>query len=273
MGAVEDRTNNKKAPDAMFENARQRAAAKALTLRNSIEARLHLIVVWWLVLAGLASALRIAFSPVHDGQALTAMVTPYVLLVGAPAASLFLALRWFRDGARQPQPAIRLARIGRWRAVAPGAARTHPLYGAEGIMVSLLVGMLLNVPVRAAEYLAALPAIGGSVPPWLTVLRTMMTIDVVLLTSLYTIAFVAALRLVPLFPRLLAAIWVMDLAMQLLTARMVASTAGLPDQVAAALHGLLDGNVKKVLISIGLWLPYLLLSKRVNVTYRSRLPA
>jgi hypothetical protein len=31
--------------------------------------------------------------------------------------------------------------------------------------------------------------------------------------------------------------------------------------------------VKKVLISVTIWLPYLLLSKRVNVTYRSRVPA
>jgi hypothetical protein len=30
--------------------------------------------------------------------------------------------------------------------------------------------------------------------------------------------------------------------------------------------------VKKVLISMGLWLPYLLLSKRVNLTYRQRVP-
>jgi len=43
--------------------------------------------------------------------------------------------------------------------------------------------------------------------------------------------------------------------------------------VASALHSLLDGNVKKVLISMGLWLPYLLLSTRVNVTYRHRVPA
>ena len=48
---------------------------------------------------------------------------------------------------------------------------------------------------------------------------------------------------------------------------------GLPPAVASALHTLLDGNVKKVLISVGLWLPYLLLSARVNVTYRSRVPA
>ncbi len=39
------------------------------------------------------------------------------------------------------------------------------------------------------------------------------------------------------------------------------------------LQGLLVGNVQKVLISMGLWLPYLLLSKRVNVTFRSRVPA
>jgi hypothetical protein len=43
--------------------------------------------------------------------------------------------------------------------------------------------------------------------------------------------------------------------------------------VAGALHHLLYGNVEKVLISVAIWLPYLLLSRRVNVTYRSRIPA
>ena len=33
------------------------------------------------------------------------------------------------------------------------------------------------------------------------------------------------------------------------------------------------GNVNKVLIGIALWSPCLLLSKRVNVTYRNRVPA
>jgi hypothetical protein len=41
----------------------------------------------------------------------------------------------------------------------------------------------------------------------------------------------------------------------------------------SALHSMLEGNVKKVLISMALWLPYLLLSTRVNVTYRHRIPA
>jgi hypothetical protein len=140
-------------------------------------------------------------------------------------------------------------------------------------MVSLLVGMLLNVPVRAAEYLAAMPTLSGSVPPWLSTLHLLMTLDVVLLSSLYTIAFVAALRRVPLFPRLLMAIWLLDIAMQLAIAKFTVAQGGLPPTVATALHTLLDGNVTKVMISVGLWLPYLLLSKRVNVTYRNRVAA
>ena len=111
--------------------------------------------------------------------------------------------------------------------------------------------MLLNVPVRAAEYLAAMPALAGPVPNWLHTLHALMTLDVVLLSSLYAIAFVAALRRVPLFPRLLAAIWMIDLAMQMVIAKLVAGTEGLPASVAAPLHMLLDGNVKKVLISVG----------------------
>jgi hypothetical protein len=39
------------------------------------------------------------------------------------------------------------------------------------------------------------------------------------------------------------------------------------------LQSMLEGNVKKVLIIAALWLPYLLLSKRVNVTFRHRVPA
>jgi len=138
--------------------------------------------------------------------------------------------------------------------------------------VSLLVGMMLNVPVRATEYLVAMPPIPADAPHWLSVLHFAMTLDAVLFSSLYMIAFVAALRRAPLFPRLLLAIWLGDLAMQLVTAQMV-STTNLPAGVAAALHTMLTGNVKKVLISMALWLPYLLLSTRVNVTYRHRVPA
>jgi hypothetical protein len=248
---------------------RERLSAKSSAVLLQLQTRLDRIVLGWLLLAALACAARIALTPLKTPLGLD-VVLPYLLLVLAPATSMVLALRWFRNGDRLPQPRTRLALLGRWQSVGRAEAMRHPLYGANGIMVSLLIGMLLNVPVRAVEYLAAMPALSGSVPPWLSMLHLLMTMDVVVFTSLYTIAFVAALRRVPLFPRLLAAIWVGDIAMQIVTAELVAATPGLPANVAGALHSLLDGNVKKVLISVALWLPYLLLSSRVNVTYRSR---
>lgn len=255
----------------MIQALSQRMRAKSGALLLSLENRLDRIMLCWVLIAGLASAARILASPSH-GPADMATIGPYLLLVLAPFASMVLALRWFADADRMPQPVTRLARVGAWRPVSSGEARRHVLYGTTGIMVSLLIGMLLNVPVRAAEYLAAMPALTGPIPAWLNVLHGMLTLDVVLLSSLYTIAFVAALRRVPHFPRLLVAIWMLDLAMQLLTARLVAGTAGLPPDVAVALQTLLDGNIKKVLISVALWLPYLLLSTRVNVTFRHRIP-
>jgi len=77
---------------------------------------------------------------------------------------------------------------------------------------------------------------------------------------------------VPLFPRLLVAIWGVDLAMQLGIAQVMSQMPDLPRGVAAGLGAVLDGNIKKVLISAALWAPYLLLSRRVNLTYRSRAP-
>jgi len=257
----------------MFDQLSHKMTARSATLLLALDNRLDRILKYWLLVAGLICAARIAFTP-HpvDGAALSTF-TSYMLVVVAPFASTMLALHWFRNGHLQPQPEIRLARVGRWQDVTRFEAQRHPLYGPSGILVSLLVGMMLNVPVRAAEYLAAMPPIPAGSPPWLSALHFALTFDVVLFGSLYMIAFVAALRKVPLFPRLLAAIWLGDLTMQLVTAEMVTRAGDVPPAVATALHGVLEGNVKKVLISIGLWLPYLLLSKRVNVTYRQRIPA
>jgi hypothetical protein len=247
----------------------RRLQAKSSAVLLQLETRLHQIMLAWLLVAVMACAARIALSPLKEPLGL-GIILPYVLLVWAPVVSALLALRWFADGDSQPQPHYRFSIIGRWQNIDRAKARRHELYGAGGVMVSLLVGMLVNVPIRALEYLGAMPAVSGVLPPWLAILHTMMTLDVILMTSLYSIAFVAALRHVPLFPRLLVAIWGLDIAMQLITAELVAGAPGLPSDVASALHSLLDGNVKKVLISAALWLPYLLLSRRVNVTYRSR---
>ena len=255
--------------DQMSHRMRNRSAALLL----AIDTRLHGILKYWLLVAGLLAALRIVLSSGSAGADALSTFASYMLVVVAPFVSTMLALYWFRNGHAQAQPEFRLARVGKWQPISRPEAERHPLYGPSGILVSLLVGMMLNVPVRAAEYLAAMPPIPAGSPAWLSALHFAMTFDVVLFGSLYMIAFVAALRKVPLFPRLLAAIWLGDLTMQLVTAEVVTRAGGVPPQVATALHGVLEGNVKKVLISVALWLPYLLLSKRVNVTYRHRVPA
>ena len=248
-----------------------RMKSRSTALLLAIDTRLDAILKYWLLLAGLASAARIASTPPTMPMASLSTFASYMLLVVAPFASTLLALRWFSDGHLQPQPVTRLARVGRWRTLNRAEAERHPHYGANGIMVSLIVGMMLNVPVRAIEYLMAMPPIPAAPPHWLSVLHFAMTFDVVVFTSLYMVAFVAAVRRVPLFPRLLVAIWLADLVMQLVTAQMVGATH-IPPNVAEALQTLLTGNVKKVLISMVLWLPYLILSTRVNVTYRHRIP-
>ena len=256
--------------NAVANNLRQRSIA----LVRQLEASHRQIMLYWTMVASFACGLRLAaghFTAMPlPAQFVSAL--PYVLVIGAPIVSLLLALHWFRGSDRMPQPGLRLASFGQWRSIAGHEARRHALYGATGIMASLLIGILLNIPVRTFEFLAAMPVLGATPPTWFGTLYGLMLIDVVLLCSLYAVAFVAALRHVPLFPRLLAMIWVVDILMQIGIARTMASDPDLPPRVAGALHALLDGNLKKVLISVALWAPYLLLSKRVNVTFRHRIP-
>lgn len=253
-------------------NLSQTMRAKSVRLLNAVEGGLKPIMTCWFLATVAASAVRIMVSPMNQAPDYSTVI-PYALLVGCPLVAMGMALHWFRDGGSMTQPKTRLARVGRWRAVSADEAGKHALFGPTGLMVSLLIGILLNVPVRSLEYLAAMPAFAGQVPHWLSTLRFVMTLDVVLLSSLYTVAFVAALRKVPLFPRLLATIWIIDIMMQLVIAQTVSSAGGLPDGVGAALRTILDGNVKKVLISMAIWLPYLLMSERVNITYRQRVSA
>jgi hypothetical protein len=247
---------------------------RSLALVAAFETKLGRILAWWSLAAGALCLLRVvtAATPVSGVREQLANALPYILVLAAPVASLILALRWFRCADAMPQPDTRLAVVGRWRSISLGQAKALPLYGTAGFMASLLLGILINIPVRTLEYLAAVPAIGGQAPKWASTYHFVMTLDVVLFTSFYCIAFVAGLKRVPLFPRLLLTIWLADIAMQLACAQLLA-TSGLPLNVVEALSTLLEGNVKKVLISAALWVPYLLLSRRVNLTFRHRLPA
>lgn len=257
----------------VLRSVRKHLHARTAAALLSLESGLARIMLAWLLLALGGCAVRIAFSPWRGSGPDAATLMPYALVIGAPLVSMVLALRWFAGADRLAQPATRLSPFGRWRSVGAIQARRHPLYGTTGLMLPLLVGMLINVPLRTAEYLAAMPALSGAVPEWLRTLNLMMTLDVVLLSSLYVVAFVAGLRRLPHFPRLLAGVWLVDLMVQAMIAAAAATQPELPPSVSLALDALLRANVMKALASIAIWLPYLLLSKRVNITFRHRLPA
>jgi hypothetical protein len=248
---------------------------RSLVLADRLERQRGTFIVYWTVVASLACVVRLAASPLSDlsTSAQIASILPYVLVVLAPVVSMLLADRWFSDSEGRVQPKFRLAVIGRWRTMPLKEICKSPDYGVAGVLVSLLLGILLNVPWRVAEFLAAIPALGASPPSWFGSLYTWALADTVLMSSLYAVTFMAALRREPLFPRLLMLVWIVDMTMQVFIAQRVGLQPDLPQEVRESLLPLLTHNVHKVLISAGVWLPYLLLSRRVNATYRLRLPA
>ncbi len=246
---------------------------KSIAAVAMLEKSLPRIMLGWVAFVALAGILRTTFavSPINSGVSFIQTITPYILLGAAPIAAFWLADQVFPRGALMQQPEIRLARYGKWQPVNVLAARAHPMFGPTGMMASLLIGMLLNVPVRSLEFLAAVPAMNGNAPLWGQVLLATMTADVVVMNFLYVVCFVAALRCVPWFPRLLLVVWGLDISSQLVMAHIVGATNGLPFGVGQAMGSLLQGNLQKVVISMAIWLPYLILSQRVNLTYRGRI--
>ena len=237
--------------------------------------RMEAVIVAWLLIFGAAATVRILFAltPILSVTDFAEIFLPYALAALAPVAGYRIAMAAFPGGILPGQPGFRLALYGRWRKLAPADARAHPAFGPFGFMASLLIGMLLNVAIRSFEFLLAVPAMNHHAPGWGTTIFHMTAFDVIATNFLYAVCFVLALRSIPLFPRMLLFAWSVDLFMQLAIARSVAAVAHVPPTVALALQELLSGNTTKVLISVALWLPYLLLSKRVNVTYRLRVPA
>lgn len=240
-----------------------------------LDVRMETLIAGWIGVVVALGLGRVALSPLPLDGVSGALVTllPYLLIAFAPIAGYRVAAGSFPRGLLSAQPAVRLCRYGEWRSLDPLAARRSAAFGPTGFMASLLAGILLNVPFRSLEFIAAIPAIAPTAPAWAHTLTIAMTLDVVAMNFFYMICFVMALRAVPLFPRMLVFAWVVDVTLQLGIAASVSATPGLPAQVAHALEQLLHGNIQKVLVSAFVWLPYLILSERVNVTFRQRLRA
>ena len=255
---------------------RRRAAEMAGRSRRivtALPAKMEMLAAGWIVAMTALAGAKIALAPVPPATP-TGFAGPflvYALIALAPVMAWRLASRAYPENAPVRRLDFHLSALGRWTPVEPHAARTRPEFGPFGLMACLLVGLLLNVPLRSLEFFLAVPAVSGNAPGWTHTIFLVMAGDVIAMSFLYVTCFVMALRGVALFPRMLLATWMVDIVMQLAMASTIAAQPDLPPDVAPAVQELLRGNLLKVLVSMGVWLPYLMLSDRINLTYRLRI--
>ena len=259
----------------LWQNYSARLFAKSLTIVDTLRKRSVVLALVWMACTIPLALGRFALSPtpIHDlGDAAT-ILAAYSLVIASPIAGYLIAKHAFASPDQRVQPSIRFAFWGRWRALREEEARANPAFGPVGFMASLIIGLLLNVAVRTGEFFVAVPAMNHHAPAWGETMFLVMAADVVVTNFFYMVAFVMAMRTIPLFPRMLLFAWGLDIVMQFAIAHQIMAVGGAPAMVTEPLLALLNANVTKVMIGAAIWLPYLLLSQRVNITYRHRLAA
>jgi hypothetical protein len=259
---------------ALYQAAVRYFVSRTRRIASGLGVRMEGIIGAWAGLLLLATALKIAFAPTTP-QSLAeglAMGLPFLLLGAAPVIGYRAASAWAARNPAPQQPSIRLARFGAWRSASDIDRRRGSIAGPTGFLVSLMVGLLVNVPVRSLKFLAIVPAVTTADPYWSKVLVLTFTLHAAATNFLYMVCFVMALRTMPLFPRVLLFAWLADLASQGLMASTIGST-GLPAELAGPLVDSLKENLAAVLIAMVLWIPYLIVSDQVNLLFRNRVRA
>lgn len=246
----------------MFE---QRTTAIMVWLENNLK----LLAIGWVSinLAVFAYKYSRLMVPVHGFWDLLQLVLPYAMIAASPVAGVLLGRAAFQEN--RTQPYYRLSRFGNWQGVEIKHARSHPLFGPAGLLTSLVAGFLLGVVMRTIEFVSIMPAINHHAPDWVHTLFVMTTVEIAVMNFFYMICFIMAVKCVPLFPRMLLYVWMLDVLYQLSMAHIIRGAA-LPEETIEPLRQLLTANLNTVLISAAIWLPYLILSERVNVTFRHR---
>lgn len=254
---------------------RRRLMRQSRRFVDLLEANLFGVTVGWLAIVGILTTMRLAdpAAPINALGDAWAMMTGYAIIAVAPVLGYLVGVGAARALGRELRVRHRIAILGNWRAVDRETARLRPEFGPYGFLASLVFGLLLNVAIRTFEFYTAVPAMSANAPLWAQTMFGVMAVDLVVTSFFYMTSLALALRLNPLFPRMLFLAWAVDLYMQIFLARRLAMAGGVPDMLNEPIRDLLDGNITKVLIGTVIWLPYLLLSRRVNVTYRLRVPA
>ncbi|MGV3512811.1 MAG: hypothetical protein ACO1OX_12505 [Novosphingobium sp.] len=227
-----------------------------------------IIAAWVLLVSGVALLKAVnPVNPPRDAAEGIALLLPFLVVAAAPVLGYRFGMALF---ASRQQPALRLAIYGTWREATPAELGKGKKGWRSFAWFSLVSGILLNVPFRAFEYLTSIPAVTSNDPMWAHILQRAFTIDCALACFAYAMCFAAAVQRSPLFARALVAAWLIDIALQAMIAVQVGSAPGIPAFLLEPMNALLAMNLKKVAISMSIWLPYLLISDNLNLLLRRR---
>ena len=265
-----------RAIDNFRSDAAQRLVMESRRVAGFLDRRMNVVLAGWvlvtLALAGLKLTLLIAAHPkLARADLLASMAGFYLLVAMAPVLGFIVAEAIFPKGRQAAQPTFTLCRVGRWVNVPAADARQKENFGMSGLLVSLVAGLCVSIALRMVEYFLSMPAVPDIAPVWAVAMFRIMTFDLIYFSFLYSVCIAMALRAAPLFPRMLCFTWLCDLLMQIAIARFTVGVGGLPDEVSSALQPYLLMNIKKILISVVIWFPYLVVSRRINLTFRQRM--
>lgn len=240
-----------------------------------IERRVLWLLGAWTLLALGGGLLRAGvffhrFPQLASDDRIPQLMAPSILIAAAPLFAYWLVAQAYPKNQQAAPAALRRADQSKWRPLRTDLPQDRAAVGFEGFLVSLAVGMLLSMVMRLVTYYLAMPAMPPGAPAWASAAFRIMTYDVAFLSFMYMACFTMAQRAVPLFPRMLMVTWCYDLLMQFVIAKTITSAGPVPDIVAGPFATLLSDNVRKVLISMAIWLPYLVVSPRINATFRRR---
>lgn len=227
------------------------------------------IIAAWIVLVAAIAAFK-ALTPINPPRSMAegiGLMLPFLAIAAAPVLGYRFGTALF---ASRQQPAMRLAVYGQWRAATPAELGKGEQGWRSFAWFSLVSGILLNVPFRAFEYLTSIPAVTSADPMWAHVIQRAFTIDCAVACFAYAMCFAAAVQRSPLFARALVAAWLIDVALQSMIAVQVGNAPGVPAFLLEPMNALLAMNLKKVAISMSIWLPYLLISDNLNLLLRRR---
>lgn len=264
---------------AAVRNAAVRAyrffAPRSRSILRFFDMRMEDIITVWILLILAFATVKVMNAPTRPADVWQAlgMSLPFLALAAAPVLGYRFAAGRLPSGPISEQPSIRAMRSEAWRPASSHEVSRISRRGPGVFLVSLIVGIVLNVPVRALEFLAIVPAVSPNDPMWVHALVTALTVDAVVMGFAYMVCFVMALRSAPLFPRAMALAWGLDVLMQIGIASYISTRVELPAGIAAPLTEILNNNIYKVAISAAIWAPFLMVSNSVNLVFRRRVRA